>query len=127
MRTPTQGLKIVALVAIILDGLIHLRLARVGFGNATYEGVLFVASAVGAMVAAVGVYRDRAGWGWLLGAFVAGGTLLGYVVSRTVGLPGRKAEPGIWFTPLGIASVVAELTFLVAFAIMRRPSRGPSS
>lgn len=122
MTTPTQSLKIVAMVAIVAIGLIHLWLAGDAFGEATYEGLLFVANGVGALVAAVGVYRDRADWGWLLGALVAGGGFLGYVVSRTVGLPGLPAEPDAWLEPLGVASLVAEVVFLIAFAMTRRQS-----
>jgi hypothetical protein len=121
MTASTQPLKIVAVVAILTIGLIHLWMARDAFGNATYEGLLFVANGVGALVAAVGVQRDRAGWGWLLGALVAGGTLMAYVISRTVGLPGLPAEPDAWLEPLGIVSVVAELVFL--FSAARRGFR----
>ena len=99
-----RSFKIIAVVAIAAVGLIHLSLARAAFGNARYEGLLFVAAGVGALVAAVGVYRDRADWGWLLGALVAAGTFLGYVISRTVGLPGLPAEPDAWLEPLGVAS-----------------------
>jgi hypothetical protein len=91
-------------------------MARDAFGNATYEGWLFVANGIGALVAAVGVQRDRAGWGWLLGTLIAGGTLLAYVISRTVGLPGMPAEPDAWLEPLGVVSVVAELVFLFSAA-----------
>jgi hypothetical protein len=84
MTTSTRTLKVVAVVAIVATGLIHLWTARDSFGEATYKGLLFVANGVGAVVAAVGVYHDRADWGWLLGALVAGGAVLGYALSRTV-------------------------------------------
>ena len=116
------SLKIVAVVAIVATSLIHLETARDAFGDTTYKGLLFVANGVGALVAAVGVYRDRADWGWLLGALVAGGAVLGYVLSRTVGLPGLPAEPDAWLEPLGVAAVVAEVAFLMAFAMTRRQS-----
>jgi hypothetical protein len=115
-----RSLKIIAVAAIAVIGLIHLWMAGDAFGNATYEGVLFVANGIGALVAAVGVYRSRANWGWMLGALVAGSTLLGYVMSRTVGLPGLPAEPENWFEPLGVVSIVAEVVFLTVFAMTRR-------
>lgn len=121
MTRSTHGLKIIAVVAIVATGLIHLVTTRDSFGEATYKGLLFVANGVGALVAAVGVYRDR-DWGWLLGALVAGGAILGYVLSRTVGLPGLPAEPDAWFEPLGVASLIAEAVFLMAFAVRRRQS-----
>ena len=121
MTSSTHGLKTIAVVAIVATGLIHLTTTRDSFGEATYKGLLFVANSVGALVAAVGVYRDR-NWGWLLGALVAGGAFLGYVISRTVGLPGLPAEPDAWFEPLGVASLVAEVVFLMVFAVTRRQS-----
>jgi hypothetical protein len=122
MTSSTHSLRIVAVVAIVATGLIHLATARDSFGEATYKGLLFVANGFGALVAAIGVYRDRAYWGWLLGALVAGGAFLGYVLSRTVGLPGLPAEPDAWFEPLGVASLVAEAVFLTVFAVTRRQS-----
>ena len=122
MTSSTHSLRIVAVVAIVATGLIHLATARDSFGEATYKGLLFVANGFGALVAGVGVYRDRAYWGWLLGALVAGGAFLGYVLSRTVGLPGLPAEPDAWFEPLGVASLIAEAAFLMAFAVTRRQS-----
>jgi hypothetical protein len=120
MTTSTSSLKIIALVAIVVIGLIHLGMAGDAFGNARYEGLLFVVNGVGALVAAAGVYRSRGDWGWILGALVAGSTLLAYVISRTVGLPGLPAEPDAWFEPLGVASVIAEVVFLTVFAMTRR-------
>ena len=117
-----HSLKIVAVVAIVATGLIHLGTAREASGEATYKGLLFVANGVGALVAAFAVHRDRADWGWLLGALVAGGAFLGYVLSRTVGLPGLPAEPDALLEPSGIASLVAEAVFLMAFALTRRQS-----
>jgi hypothetical protein len=116
----TNDLKVIAIAAILVVGLIHFWLAGGAFGNATYEGVIFVANGIGALVAAVGVYRSRANWGWMLGTLVAGSTLLGYVMSRTVGLPGLPAEPENWFEPLGVVSIVAEVVFLTVFAMTRR-------
>jgi hypothetical protein len=122
MTASSHSLKIVAVLAIVATGLLHLGTARDAFGEATYKGLLFVANGVGALVAALGVYRDRPTWGWLLGALVAGGAFVGYVLSRTVGLPGLPAEPDAWLEPLGVASLVAEVAFLICF-FMLRPRR----
>jgi hypothetical protein len=120
MTAPSVLLKRLAVAAIIATGLIHLDLAREAFGDAAYKGWLFVANGVGALVAAVGVYRDQPVLGWLLGAVMAGGALLGYVLSRTVGLPGLPAEPDAWLEPLGVVSLVCEGLFLLLFAVARR-------
>jgi Na+/proline symporter len=114
------SIKNVAVVAILIVGGIHLWLARAAFGNAPYEGLLFEANGIGALIAADALHRRGANWGWLLGALVAASTFLGYVMSRTVGLPGLPAEPDAWFEPLGVISVVAELVFLTLFSMTRR-------
>src|SRR5437762_9556238 len=106
MTAPTPGLKWLAIAAILATGLIHTLEARDSFGDATYKGLLFVANGLGAVVAAVGVYRNQRTLGWVLGLVVAGGAFLAYVASRTIGLPGLPAEPDAWLEPMGVASLV---------------------
>src|SRR5690348_15329274 len=68
---------------------------------------------VGSVVAAYGIARGNRRWGWALGLLVAGGALLGYVLSRTVGLPGGLTDDiGNWLDPLGVVSIVAEALFV---------------
>ncbi len=100
-------------VLILLTGLIHLMDTPGSFDDATYKGLLFAANTLGAMVAAVGIYRnDRPGW--LLGLAVAGGSILGYLISRTAGLPGL--EPEGWGEPMGVLSLIVEGTFVIIAA-----------
>jgi hypothetical protein len=56
---------------ILATGLLHLVEAPEYYGEVMYIGVLFVASMIGAAVAAYGIWRDER-WGWLLGFAVAG-------------------------------------------------------
>jgi len=117
---PSPTLKWLAITAILGTGLVHIVEAREAFGEAAYKGVLFVANGMGALVAAFGVYRNRWGLGWILGLLVAGGALLAYIASRTVGLPGLPAEPDAWLEPMGLASLVCEGSFVVLFILARR-------
>ena len=71
----------------------------------------FVVNFIGALVSAVGIYWDAL-WGWLVGALVAGGALVMYVVSRSVGLPGFEHAVGRWFGPLAIISFIVEALFV---------------
>jgi hypothetical protein len=117
-------LKGFAIVTIVATGFIHLVEAPDAFGDATYKGLLFVANGVVALVAAVGVYRNQPRWGWSLGLAVAGGAFTGYVLSRTVGLPGLPPEPDAWLEPMGVASLVVEGLFIVLFFVAQpRPFR----
>jgi hypothetical protein len=102
----------VALIA--ATGLIHLIESPEYFGFATYLGLAFVLNVVGALVAAVGIYRNRMNWGWLLGLLIAAGSIIMYVISRTMGLPGlTEAE---WGEPMGILSLVVEGLFVILAA-----------
>jgi hypothetical protein len=126
MNSPSPILKSLAIVAILGTGFIHIVEARDAFGDAAYKGVLFVANGLGAVVAAIGIYRNQRGLGWLLGLAVAGGALLAYVASRTIGLPGLPAEPDAWFEPMGVASLVCEGLFVVLFAVTQTRRTGAS-
>jgi hypothetical protein len=116
----SSALKWLAIAAILGTGLIHLLEAQDAFGDARYKGILFVANGLGALVAAFGLYINRRWMGWVLGLLVAGGALLAYVASRTVGLPGLPAEPDAWLEPMGVASLVCEGVFVVLFAVAQR-------
>ena len=117
MRSPSPFLKSLAIMAILGTGFIHIVEARDSFSEATYKGLLFVANGLGALVAAIGIYRNQQGLGWVLGFLVAGGALVAYVASRTIGLPRLAAEPDAWFEPMGVASLVCEGLFVVLFAV----------
>ena len=97
-----------------MTGVIHFIDAPGSFGDATHKGLLFLANGIGAIVAGLGIYRGERTWGWGLGVLVAGGALVGYVISRTVGLPGLA--PDIWLEPLGVLSLMVEAAFIVLFA-----------
>jgi hypothetical protein len=120
MTAPSPTLRWLAMAAILGTGLIHLVEARDSFGEAMYKGLLFVANGVGALVAAFGLYRSQREWGWVLGLLVAGGAFLGYVASRTVGLPGLPAEPDAWLEPMGVASLVCEAAFIILFVVAHK-------
>lgn len=112
-----------AIFLILATGLIHLIDAPDSFHDMPYKGVLFALNGLVAVVAAVGISRGARNWGWLLGVLVAGGALLGYIASRTIGLPGLPAEPDAWLEPMGVASMAAEALFLVLAAQALRALR----
>ena len=102
---------------ILVTGVTHLYLAPVEWSETPYVAILFALSFVGSVVAATGVYRGLT-WGWVLGTAVAAGCLAGYVLSRTVGLPGHAVEP--WFHPVGVIAGLAEAGFVAMFVVGKR-------
>src|ERR687886_1649445 len=109
-------LKLMAILLIIAVGVTHLIGASPHYRVAPYIGVLFVANFIATLVAAVGLYRDVL-WGWLLGVLIAGGALVMYVISRSVGLAGYEHAVGRWFGPLAVLSLVVEALFLAVFLL----------
>ena len=122
VRLP-RTLKLAAILLIIAVGLVHLRGAPPHYRVAPYMGVAFVVNFVGALVAAGGIYRDAL-WGWLLGVLIAGGALVMYVVSRSIGLPGFELAVGRWFGPLATISLIVEVLFLAVFLLAVATRRG---
>jgi len=110
MRSNTKLTIWTGIVLIIAIGLIHFINAPDSFDEATYKGLLFLANGVGALIAAYGIWSDKR-WGWTIGLLVAAGALTGYVMSRTIGMPGIPAEPDAWLEPMGVLSMITEGMF----------------
>ena len=53
---------------------------------------------------------------WLLAAGCAAGPLAGFILTRSVGLPGATEDIGNWGEPLGVASLIVEGTLLLVAA-----------
>jgi hypothetical protein len=115
-----------AAAAIGGTGLIHLVLAPEYFGEQAYVGVLFLGAAAvcGYVAAKLWTGRDTA-LDWVLGAATAAGMFVGFVLSRTVGLPGfRESE---WELS-GLISMLLEAGFVgAALAALSRSPRSARS
>jgi hypothetical protein len=109
------------IVLVLAAGLIHFVQVGEYFSYATWLGIAFLANTIGAAIAAAliawGGRRQR--WGWLLGLLVTAAALVGYLVSRTAGLPGLPDDDSMWSSQLGILSLLAEIPFIVlAIAVL---------
>ena len=86
MTSPiTRKLAAAALAAV---GIIHLVLSPEYLSEQTYIGVLFIAGGLFLCALAVPLWRADNVPSWLLGALTMAGMGVGFVLSRTVGLPG---------------------------------------
>jgi len=111
---------------ILASGVIHAFETPETLGEVRYVGMLFALSVVGALLAAVGIARgERAGW-WL-GLLVAGGAIAGYLVSRTVGMPGFRENSWEQFAePMGVLSLIVEGLFVAAAVNVLAPRSAPT-
>src|SRR3954454_14055280 len=113
-----------AAAAIAAVGVIHLVLAPEYLSEQAYIGVLFVAGAVvcGYVAAKLWTGRDVAA-DWMLGALTAAGMFVGFVLSRTVGLPGFHESE--WELS-GIVAMILEAGFVgAAVAALRSTNEHP--
>jgi hypothetical protein len=94
-----------AILLITVTGVLHLITAGEEYTEARYMGVLFLVNFLGSFVAAWGIYRKKIWWGWALGILIAGGSILGYIQSRTIGMPGMEVEE--WANLSGIISLAS--------------------
>ncbi len=100
-----------AVAAMLLLGiaLIHVIDVKDKFEEVPYIGVLFLALIATSLILAVLMMRSDDPMIWLAAAGLAGSTIIGYVLSRSTGLPGEGgAEVGNWWESLGLASLFVE-------------------
>ena len=97
---------------IFLVGGAHVLISGEHFLAAPYLGVLFLANFFGSVVVAFALYWSPNRWPWLLGDLISGGTFVGFVVSRTIGLPGAPEFVGQWFNIAGLLTLMVEGAFL---------------
>lgn len=100
-----------------LTGIIHLALVPEYLQEKTYIGLLFLGAAVVCGAVAVTLWRRNEPLAWGVGALTCAGMFVGFVLSRTVGLPGfHEAE---WELS-GVVSLVADAAFVMLAAMSLR-------
>jgi hypothetical protein len=99
-----------AAVAVGLAGiaLIHLLDSIGKWSETRYLFWMYIALMAGSLITAGAVLFTRSRLSWLAAAAVAASALAGYVIDRTVGLPGATGDIGNWTEPLGLASLFVE-------------------
>ena len=110
----TKPLAWIGIALILSTGIIHISMFSEEYAEAPYLGVMFVGSFIGSVIAAMGIYRQQPLWGRGTGALIALGSIVGYVLSRTIGLPISGIEP--WGPAIGYVSLAVEIIFLALSA-----------
>ena len=102
------------IVLIVITGIIHFMESPEYFDEAVYMGILFVINGIGSIAAAYGIFKNK-GWSWFLGFLIAFGSITGYIVSRTIGLPSVAVKD--WFEFTGILSLIVEALFIFSLLV----------
>jgi hypothetical protein len=120
----------VAAVGLAGVALIHLLDAPGTFSGTAYLGWMYVLLICGSLATAFALIRGSWSAAWAAAVLLPAGAIVGYVLSRTVGLPLSTDDIGNWSEPLGMASLLVEGTLVAVgghvllerFALRREPA-----
>ncbi len=108
-------------------GVIHLLDSIGKYSETRYLFWMYIVLIVGSIAVAGAVLFTRSRAVFLAAAGLAASAALGYVLSRTTGLPNAKDDIGNWTEPLGLASLFVEGGVVAvagaAFFVTRRAPR----
>lgn len=112
---PVQSpLRLLASAAAIAEAISHLPLIMQSLSDTPWVGVGYLLlSVAGFLLAQLLITRDTVAV-WASTVVVAALAALGYILSRTTGLPQLHEYIGHWGYPLGVVSLVGEGTMLIA-------------
>ena len=105
VSTVARGAAAVGLAAI---GLIHLLDAPGKYSETPYMFWMYLALIAGCLVGATLLLCAPTRLGWLAAVALSSLPFMGYVLSRSTGLPGAMGDIGNWTEPLGLASLYVE-------------------
>ncbi len=116
-RTPAVvAAEVGAIAGLAATAYIHLAEMSDKFAEVPYLGVgyaLMSAACVVSILMIVARYKA----GWYLGGATAAATIIGFVLTRTVGLPGSTDDIGNWSETIGTQALIAE-GVVVAIAVL---------
>lgn len=115
-----RGVGFVGLLAIAL---IHLLDVISKFDEAPYLGVMYVALMLASLAVAALILHTGSPRAWILAGALAAATLVGFILSRTTGLPGATDDIGNWSEGLGLASMLVEASVIALALYALRLSR----
>jgi hypothetical protein len=124
MTERSTTLTVVGLAGI---GLIHLLDSVDTFHETRWLFWAYVALMAGTIVVSAALVHDPAPRWFALALLLAVAPLVGYILSRTTGLPGADDDVGNWTDPLGLASLWVEgaVTATAGYALARVPRTVP--
>ena len=104
--------RLLAVVGVVAIAVIHILDAPGTYGETRYIFWLYMAIIVGAIPISLLLMHWGSPVAWVGPAVLAAAPLIGYILTRTVGLPGDTSDIGNWLEPLGMASLFVEACVL---------------
>jgi hypothetical protein len=107
-----QAARMLAVVGLAGIAVIHILDAPDTFEGVKYIFWLYIAIIVGAIPISLLLLQWSSRLAWIGPALLAAGPLIGYLLTRSVGLPGDSSDIGNWLDSLGLASMFVEAAVL---------------
>jgi hypothetical protein len=101
-------LRTLAVAGLAGVALIHVLDAPGTFQEQPWKGWLYGGLIAGCLSTAAALVARSDTRAWAASILLPAGAMIGFVVSRTVGLPGGADDIGNWTEPLGLASLFVE-------------------
>ena len=120
--SPDTAVRAAIVAGLVAVGVLHLAAAPEEWGDTRGIFWLFVALAAACLALAVRTVEGLDRWTAPGVIVLAAAAVVGYVLSRTVGLPGDQDDVGDWGNALGLAALAVELG-LIAVAVTWRRGR----
>jgi hypothetical protein len=98
----------VAIVGLAGVALIHILEVQHKYQEVPYLGIGYVALIVASVIAGALLIHSNSRLGWALAGTAALATIIGFTLTRTVGLPQSNDDIGNWLEPMGLASLFVE-------------------
>ena len=98
----------VAVVGLAGVALIHLLDSLGKFEETPYMGWMYVGLMIACLGAAAALVRAHLREAWLVALVIPASAVVGFVLTRTVGLPQASEDIGNWSEPLGLAALFVE-------------------
>ena len=123
-RSRDQVGRAVGIVGLLGIALIHFLDAFSAFDESKFVFVLYILLMIVTLFASGILLRTDSRLTWMLAGGTAGLTIVGFLLTRTTGLPGFPDNVGNWKEPLGLASLWVEGLVLVlsVYEVVTTPS-----
>lgn len=118
----------VGFIGLLAVALIHLLDVIAKIKETPYLGVMYILLMLATAAAAFVLLHTGSRLAWAAAATLASLTLLGFVLSRTTGLPSASGDIGNWSEPPGLAAMFVETLVIAVSAyalILARRERRP--
>jgi hypothetical protein len=114
-RTPHSDAapRAVAVVGLLGVGLIHLLDSIGKYSETPYIFWMYVALILGTIAVSGALLHRESRLAWAAAGALPLSALVGFVLSRTTGLPSSSGDIGNWSEPLGLASMFVEVCLVL--------------